>query len=477
MLTAADRIQSAPPPALDELKAIETFRDLPESGVSWLASVMHAIDVVPDEILARQGDPVLYLVVLLKGEIRAEREDGLVFLAHAGEVTGMLPYSRLKEFKATIRATEPTRIAALHKDLFPDVLERLPALQARLVSLLADRVREATAADQQREKLTALGKLSAGLAHELNNPAAAASRAADNLRRSLKSVRAAALKLDRGGLPQEARIFLAELEFDRDKIASPQWALDSLDRSDREEELAGWLRNHHIQAAWDLAAALVDLGCTRATLEEVATHVPEQFLSDALIRLTAAFTITRLADEIESSTGRISELVRAIKEYSYMDQAPEQAVDIHQGIESTLVMLRHRLKNGIDIVRDYDRSLPNVQARGSELNQIWTNLIVNAADAMDGKGKLTIRTLPDHNCARIEIIDGGPGIPDEIKSRIFEPFFTTKPVGEGTGLGLDIVSRIARNHRGDVSFQSRPGETRFIVRIPFRSRAGTVPSS
>jgi signal transduction histidine kinase len=243
--------------------------------------------------------------------------------------------------------------------------------------------------------------------------------------------------------------------------------LDPLERSDREDEVSNWLRQHNIEAVWDLAAALVDLGCTVDTLEDVARHVPPQFLNNVLVRLTAAFTISHLAEEIENSTGRISELVRSIKEYSYMDQMPEQKLDIHRGIENTLLMLRHSLKNGIEVVREYDRSLPEVCAHGSELNQIWTNLIINAVDAMNGKGKLIIRTTRDNNCARVEVVDNGPGIPDSIKGRIFEPFFTTKPVGEGTGLGLDAVARIVRNHHGDVSFESKPGETRFIVRIPF----------
>ena len=276
-------------------------------------------------------------------------------------------------------------------------------------------------------------------------------------------------------------MFLAKLDCNWASQTGPQTALDTLDRSEREEEFLSWLEAHQVDKAWDLASTLVDLGCTLDTLEEVARRVPQVFLSDALIRLTASFTLSRLTEEIGSSAGKISDLVRAIKEYSYMDQAPEQEIDIHSGLENSLIMLGHRLKHGIEIVRDYDRSLPLVCARGSELNQVWTNLISNAADAMQDKGRLIIRTRRVLDTALVEIIDNGPGIPPEVQSRIFEPFFTTKPVGDGTGLGLDAVQSIVRSHRGSVNFESRPGETRFLIRIPFAGRAAdkasTVPAA
>ena len=471
MNSALDRMATAQSPTVDELQAISVFSDLDPDGLAWLASQMAVVDLEPDEIGVREGDPAEYLFVILQGELRAERKDGSVWFARAGQVTGMLPYSRLTHFPSTARAAVRTRVASLPKDRFSEMLERMPVLQGRLVSVLADRIRETAAVETQRQKMAALGELSAGLAHELNNPASAARRAADNLRNALTSVRGAVLKLDREGLPLESRVFLAQLDCDWPKEAGPQKSLDSLERSEREDELAGWLEDHNVRQPWDLAPDLVDIGCTMETLERVAENVPAKFLNDVLVRLTASFTISRLVDEIENSTARISELVRAVKEYSYMDQMPEQEVDIHQGIDNTLIMLHHKLKKGVDVVRDYDRSLPRVCARGSELNQIWTNLIVNAIDAMGGQGRLVIRTAPDGRCVRVEIIDSGSGIPPEIQSRIFEPFFTTKPVGQGTGLGLDTVYRIARNHHGDVSFESRPGETRFIVRIPFGDRA------
>jgi signal transduction histidine kinase len=453
-------------PTVDELQAISVFADLPGDALAWLASEMSVFELQPDEILVRAGDPADHLVVLFRGEVHAERGDGRVYIMHAGQVTGLLPYSRLTHYPSTARAVVESRGARLHKSKFIEMLDRMPVLHQRLVSVLADRIRETTVAEQQREKLMALGKISAGLAHELNNPASAARRAADNLRQAFISIRTAALQLEKRGLPLEARLFLAQLDSDWIKEAGAQSALDTLDRSEREEEFANWLEDHDVQNSWDLAASLVDAGCNRSTLEKVAKQIPAEFLADAFVRITASITITRLIEDIESSVGKISELVRAVKEYSYMDQMPEQEVDIHAGLENTLLMLRHQLKNGIEVVRDYDRTLPTVCARGSELNQVWTNLVSNAADAMKGKGKLRISTSRETTWAVVEVADNGPGIPPEIQTRVFEPFFTTKPVGEGTGLGLDTVYRIVKTHHGDVSFKSQPGDTRFLVRIP-----------
>lgn len=462
--------ETGPAPSIEELRAIPAFADLAEDQLQWLSSQMTVVSGKAGGVFLREGSPADRLFVILEGELRAESEtnggDGPVFFLHVGQVTGLLPYSRLTHFPVTVRAVVDSRVGCLPKDRFPAMLERIPALGPRLVGIMADRIRESARADHQRQKLMALGKLSAGLAHELNNPAAAVRRAADSLKEAVTASRDANLRLDKRGLTAEMRVFIAHLECDWLREAGPQEAIDTLERSNREEELATWLEQHKIPEAWELATALVDTGCKQATLEQVAAQVPPELLGDVLIRLSASFTVSRLVEEIESSAGKISELVRAIKEYSYMDQMPEQEIDIHAGLESTLIMLRHRLKKGVSIIREYDRDLPKIYARGGELNQVWTNLIGNAIDAMEGKGELRIRTARELGRVLVEIIDNGPGIPAEIRDHIFEPFFTTKSVGEGTGLGLDAVYRIVRNHRGEVRFESRPGETRFQVRIP-----------
>jgi signal transduction histidine kinase len=243
--------------------------------------------------------------------------------------------------------------------------------------------------------------------------------------------------------------------------------MDSLERGDREEELATWLENRGVSDAWQLASDLAHAGCDVETLNNFASRFDGVSLETVMRRATAAFTISRLLSEIKSSTSRISELVRSIKEYSYMDRMPQQDVDVHDGIESTLVMLGHKLKGAVKITRDYDRSLPTIPAYGSELNQVWTNLIDNAIDAIDGQGLIQIRTAREFEHVLVEVRDNGPGIPDDIRGRIFEPFFTTKPVGKGTGLGLDTVYRTVQKHRGEIRVDSRSGDTRFQIRLPF----------
>ena len=467
---------SAARPLSDDLRGISTFADLPEQDLAWLASEMTLVEIAPGEIFLREGSPADRLFVILEGELRGERQsDGnerRVYVTRAGQVTGMLPFSRLTHFPATIRAVTRARVASLPADRFPEMLQRIPLLAPRLVGLLSDRVRETTRNEQQQEKMAALGKLSAGLAHELNNPAAAARRAAENLREAIATLRDANARLDRRVLSVEQRLRLSELE--AESVKRPDTVLDPLERGDREDEIAGWLDKHGVGQAAQLAADLVEAGFEHSCLEQIASAFPIEAIEEVLIRFSASLLVGRLAKEIEHSTGRISDLVQAIKEYSHMDQMPQQEVDIHQGLENTLLILRNRLKQGVAIARDYDRTLPKVCAHPGELNQVWTNLMDNAIDAMSGKGELRIHTARELDKVLVEIGDNGPGIPPEIQKRIFEPFFTTKGVGDGLGLGLDTVYRIVRNHHGEVRVDSRPGDTRFQVRLPLATAGITA---
>ena len=453
---------------VNDLRKIAVFSDLTADQLSWLAGKFEEIRLAPGEIFVRPGDPAVWLTVILEGEIRLQRAgdpDGPIYSAAAGQVTGYLPYSRLTHFAGTGRAVIPTRLARLHKDNFPEMLQRIPEIGQRLVAIMADRIRETTRTETQRDKLMALGKLSAGLAHELNNPAAAAQRAAASLREALETVRDASIRLARHALSPEQRETILRFEREAQQYAAPT-AVDPLAQSDREERITSWLEGRRIPDSWKIAPVLADVGVEAPTLEDLASEVGEKVVSDALIRIASVLTIGRLIGEIENSAKRISDLVGAIKEYSYMDQAPLQEVDIHHGIESTLTILGHRLKQGVTVIRDYDPDLPRVSAYGGELNQIWTNLIDNAIDAMNGKGELRIRSKRNLDRVLVEIGDNGPGIPPEIQARIFDPFFTTKGVGQGTGLGLDTACRIARKHHGDIRVVSKPGDTRFQVDLP-----------
>ena len=390
------------------------------------------------------------------------------FSAGNGQVIGLLPFSRMVRFPLTARATMPTRLLRLHKDHFRELLERSPELLPRLIGVMADRIREYSRAEQQRDKLSALGKLSAGLAHELNNPASAARRAAEALRQDMQELRRVNRSLDDASLSCQERAMLASFEdslLDHMTSAVP---LDALQQSDMEEQIADWLNQRKVASASRLAPGLVEAGVDCTALDSLGERFREDVLPHVLSHIAASVSAERLTREIEASTGRISELVRAIKEYTFMDQAPEQEIDIHRGIESTLTMLKFRLKHGIEVKREFDPNLPRVFARGSELNQVWTNLIDNAIDAMKGKGELTIRTSVQLDFVLVEIIDNGPGIASKVKPHLFEPFFTTKGVGEGTGIGLDTVYRIVSGHRGDISVESQPGRTNFQIRLPLK---------
>src|SRR5437016_9762873 len=457
-----------------ELLQFPTFADLPEDQIDWFLAQSQEIYVKAGDIYARQGDPADAMFVMLDGQFQWRGElagETIVMASKVGDVTGALPYSRMKQFTVTGRAITDGRVLRFPASLFPELIQHMPELAKRLVGLMSDRIREATRFEQQRDRLAALGKLSAGLAHELNNPASAAKRATSQLRDMLKRIKDASHELGRHELTAAQKAEIENLE--ASITGSNQPPLDALAASDMEEQIDSLLRSHGQNDLWQLSADLARRGVKSAAFESLFANLDADTARAALIRLAASVEIANLLNEIESSASRISDLVLAIKEYTFMDQAPVQNVDVIKSLENTLTILNHKLKRGVVVKRDYQRVPLLVNSFGSELNQVWTNLIDNAIDAMHGKGELRVRTYRDDTCVVVEIGDNGPGISPEVKPHIFEPFFTTKGVGQGTGLGLDTAQRIVKKHRGNIQVTSKPGDTRFQVWLPLSETSAT----
>src|SRR5271157_723117 len=450
-----------------ELLLVPAFADLPDDQIAWFISQAQELRYKAGDTYVRQGTPADAMFVILEGQLELHGEMGgetVTFSMKAGDVTGTLPFSRMKQFMVNGRAVTDSRVLRFPAALFPDLVQKMPELAKRLVGLMSDRIRETTRIEQQRDRLAALGKLSAGLAHELNNPASAAKRATSQLRDILKKIKDASLELGRRDLTsaQKAEIEKLETSFIQRDEPPP----DALAVSDLEEQVESLLRSHGQNDLWQLAADLARKNIKPEALESLFAALDAGTARAALVRIAASVEVANLLNEIESSTLRISDLVRPIKEHTYMDQAPVHNVDIVKSLETPLTILNHKLKKGVVVERDYHAIPLLVNSFGSELNQVWTNIIDNAIDAMSGKGELRVRTYRDNGCAVVEIGDNGPGMSLETKSHIFEPFFTTKGVGEGTGLGLDTVQRIVKKHRGNIQVTSKPGDTRFQVWLP-----------
>lgn len=470
----------------DALRQVPLFTEIPEAKLDWLCEQGTEVWRQAGEIHRAEGDPADHVFVLLEGEVRITQKVGeqeIVLATYEPQTLfGELPVLMGQEyFWASGRAVTQCHIFELPKDAFWQLLAACSCVTKVILRTMALRMQDFQNLSQQREKLAALGTLAAGLAHEMNNPAAAVIRGATNLQDIFEELPCMALKLNQQQMTKAQLEFLADLQCDVTKRATLAPRLDPLTQSDKEEEVTDWLDAHDVSDGWKLAPTLVQAGLDTQWLETVAKNVSADSLSDVLTWITTTLTGVGVLSEIEQGSARISHLVKAIKDYSYMDQAPLQEIDVHEGLESTLTILSHKLKKGIVVRREYDLNLPRITAYGSELNQVWTNLIDNAIAALGLVARdwglktgntqsliptILIRTKHEHDRVLVEIADNGSGIPPEIQHRIFEPFFTTKGVGEGTGLGLDMTYRIVAKHYGNISLTSTPGDTRFLVRLP-----------
>ena len=454
----------------DDLRTVAIFEGLPDAHLSWLAERGTRLDLASGEHMFERGHPADFMFVVVSGTIEGFEDVGgqllLVATSHAGQVTGMLPYSRMTHYPRFTVAAEDSRALRVSKSDFAEMLAVSHELGQRLVAEMADRVRGDVRLEQQQDKMAALGRLSAGLAHELNNPAAAVRRAASGLQDELPGLSdlvSSLLRHDVTNAHLEALHRLRRVAGER-TIAG----VSPVVHSRREERLAMWLEDREVPRAWDLAGTFADAGLMVEDLEDFGGAVPTELQADALAWVACDLSVQRLVTEVTSSAGRIAELVASVKVYSHMDRSPEhKPTDVMEGIDNTLMLLGHRLKQkNVRLARDYQDGLPLIPANAGELNQVWTNLIDNAVDAVSDGGEVRIAVERDEAHLVVDISDDGCGIPEDVRSRVFEPFFTTKGVGEGTGLGLDIASRIVRTHRGQITVESKPGRTVFQVRLP-----------
>ena len=452
---------------LNDLRKSPLFEGLTDQELQQLMEKAQPVSLRAGEYLMKQGDEGDAAFVVVKGEFEVTKQSGQsvikIDVRNPGDVLGEMALISRSPRSASVVAISNCEALRISPEAFENLLSTSSTAALAVLHWVMNRLSQNDALLHQQERMAALGTLSAGLAHELNNPAAAVRRAADQLAAALAAQEIHALRL--GSLTLSAEQ-IAVLKSARGSVKSTGRALDPVTRGDHEDELAFFLEDRGVAEAWELAPALVSAGLDLRAVEAIASALPGEAAAAGIGWVASGLTVDGLLEEVKRGAERISTLVQAVKNYSFMDRGPLQEIDVREGLESTLMILRHKLGD-IDVSRDFAADLPRILGHGSELNQVWTNLIDNAIDAMGGKGQIALRTGRTSDGVEVEIADNGPGVPLEVQERIFRPFFTTKRMGSGTGLGLDIVYRIVVNrHGGTIRLASQPGDTRFVVRLP-----------
>jgi len=458
---------------LDELRQVPLLADLSEEDLEQLYKMAEAVSIPAGELVLQEGDPGDSLYIVLDGELEVTKRHGsqeiLLAVYRAGQFFGEMALLEQAPRSASVRTLRESRLLVISQAAFQTLLSCSPSAPFKIIRTVTSRLRSTESMLIQNEKMAALGTLAAGLAHELNNPAAAIRRSAAQLRDALAERERLSAQLGTLANDPHHKETLGALQaetIERTTIPPPY---DPLALSEQEDQVQDWLEDHRVERAWELAPVLVSFGWDEPELERLAERFSPTELPVVVRWLAASSSVYGLLEEVGKSAEAMSEIVKAVKTYSYLDQAPIQEVDVRESLENTLVLLRPKIKAGVNIERHYADDVPRIEAYGSELNQVWTNIIDNAIDAMQARGKLALHTYAEDGNVIVEIIDNGPGIPSELKSRIFDPFFTTKAPGAGTGLGLHIAYNIVvHKHHGQIEVASEPGETRFRVVLPVR---------
>ncbi|HLO29770.1 MAG TPA: ATP-binding protein [Anaerolineales bacterium] len=461
---------------LHDLRKSPLFQGLSDAELKQLMAMAEPVSLRAGEVLIKQGEPGDSAYVVLRGDFEVQKQAGQslikIDVRNPGDVVGEMALLSQAPRNASVIAKTDGETLRIPKEAFEKLLLSSTTAAMAVLHWVMARLTQNESLLHQQEKMAALGTMSAGLAHELNNPSAAAQRSASQLKEAQALWLRLTHQIERAALQEAQTDWLDNFMQEASHRLESPLKLEALEKIDLVDQLQAWLEASGIESAWELAPAMVNFGWNGELLEKLKSKLSPALFSLCIQWLGTGCLMSGLLSEVLQTTDRISQIVHAVKSYTYLDQAPLLEVDVHEGLENTLVIMQHKLKKGVTVKRQYSPNLPRIEAYASELNQVWTNIIDNAVDAMNGKGEIKIRTYEEDQRVIVEISDNGPGIPEEIQSRIFEPFFTTKAPGHGTGLGLHISHDIIANrHHGQLLVESKPGETKFRVILPEHLRS------